>query len=172
MTTIKPLINKNQKRCCMEFFEVKVKRITVEGEQQKVLKESYCIQASSYTEAETRFAQFMEKNHAEDSFTVLKITCSKFSHLIKAGDDVEPGDPFFKVKILSFYQKEGSDKQRSHKILALIHAKDPVQAANAGDTLGDELSETKYEIIKIEKASLTGVIVMSKKSVEKASEKE
>ena len=154
----------------MELFEVKVKRITIEGEQQKVLKESYCIQAVSYTEAETRFAQFMAKQHAEDSFTVLKITCSKFSHLAKAGDDVEPADPFFKVKILSYYQKEGSDKQRSHKFLALIHAKDPVQAATAGDTLGDELSETKYEVVKIEKSPIAGVIVMTKKSIEEASE--
>ncbi len=147
----------------MELFEVKVKRITTEGEQQKVLKESYCIQAVSYTEAETRFAQFMAKQHAEDAFTVLKITCSKFSHLAKASEDVNPEDPFFKVKILSYYQKEGSQKERTHKFLALVHAKDPIAATKAGDTLGDELSETKYEVVKIEKTSIAGVIVMTKK---------
>lgn len=147
----------------MEFFEVKVKRITTEGEQQKVLKESYCIQAVSYTEAETRFAEFMAKNYAKDSFTVLKIFTSKYSHLAKGGEDIEPEDPFFKVKILSYYQKEGSDKERSRKVLALIHAKDPVQAANAGSVLGDELSDTRYEVVKIEKTALAGVIVMKAK---------
>lgn len=154
----------------MEFFEVKVKRITTEGEQQKVLKESYCIQAVSYTEAETRFAEFMAKNYAKDSFTVLKISTSKYSHLAKAGEDIEPGDPFFKVKILSYYQKEGSNKERSHKFLALIHAKDPVQAANAGNVLGDELSDTRYEVVKIEKTAIAGVIVMKAKTVTPAAE--
>lgn len=154
----------------MQLFEVKVKRITTEGEEQKALKESYCVQAVSYTEAETRFAEFMAKNYAKDSFTVLKISASKYRHLAKAGEDVEQEDPFFKVKILSYYQKEGSDKQRSYKVLALIHAKDPIAAAKAGDTLGDELSETTYEVVKIEKTAIVGVIVVKTKPETPAAE--
>lgn len=143
----------------MEFFEVKVKRITKEGDEPKTLKEAYCIEAVSYTEAETRFAEFMAKNHAEDSFTVLKISTSKYSHLAKGAEDISAEDPFFKVKILSYYQKEGSKKERSHKILALIHAKDPIQVATAGATLGDELSDTRYEVVRIEKTQIAGVII-------------
>ena len=154
----------------MEFFEIKVKRITTEGEEQKVLKESYCIEAVSYTEAETRFAEFMAKIHANDAFTVLKISTSKYSHLAKGGADIEPEDPFFKIKILCYYQKEGSSKERSHKVLALIHAKDPIQAAQAGDTLGDELSDTKYEVVKIEKTPIAGVIVRKAKTIAPAAE--
>lgn len=149
----------------MEFFEVKIKRITKEGEEQKVLKESYLVQAVSYTEAETRFAQFMAKLHAEDSFTVLKISTTKYSHLAKH-DDIAPEDPFFKVKILSYYKKENSEKMRHHTLMAMIHAKTPADAAGLADVIGDENSEQGWDIIRIERTKVAGVIVMQKKEAE------
>lgn len=147
----------------MEFFEIKIKRITHEGDDEKVLKEAYLVEACSYTEAETRFAQFMAKLHAEDAYTVLKISATKFSQLARE-EGVETEDPFFKVKILSYYKKEGSERLRHHTLVALIHAKTPMAAAAEADRIGDEQSAEGHDVVRIEKTRLVAVVIPQRKA--------
>ena len=81
------------------FFEVRTKRLTVtERNAYKTVKELWLFQVESYTEAEARVTEFMNKQFKGEDFSIPKIQPSKIQRVEKT-DGCANEDPFYKVKI-------------------------------------------------------------------------
>ena len=81
------------------FFEVRTKRLTVtERNAYKTVKELWLFQVESYTEAEARVTEFMNKQFKGEDFSIPKIQPSKIQRVEKT-DGCADEDPFYKVKI-------------------------------------------------------------------------
>jgi hypothetical protein len=66
------------------FFEVRTKRLTVtERNAYKTVKELWLFQVESYTEAEARVTEFMNKQFKGEDFSIPKIQPSKIQRVEK-----------------------------------------------------------------------------------------
>lgn len=64
----------------------------------KTVKELWLFQVESYTEAEARVTEFMNKQFKGEDFSIPKIQPSKIQRVEKT-EGCDPADPFYKVKI-------------------------------------------------------------------------
>lgn len=100
------------------LFECKVKyeKVDEASGQQKKVNETYLIDAVSFTEAESRIYQEMEKMISGE-FAVTNIRKANYTEIF----DNEDGDRWFKSKIsfLSIDEKSGKEKKVSNQILVM-----------------------------------------------------
>lgn len=152
------------------FFEVRTKRLTVtERNAYKTVKELWLFEVETYTEAEARVTEFMDKQFKGEDFSIPKIQPSKIQRVEKTeGCDSE--DPFYKVKI-EFLSENDKGKVVKEPFFILVRAESPEAAITVADEVGDEESPS-HEVVTTAKTKFTGVAVMEKKPAEAASIKE
>jgi len=101
-----------------KFFECKVKyRKTDETGTQKIVTESYLIDAISYTEAESRINEQMSQYISEE-FKVTNIRVTNFVEV----HTFENADNWFKSKVVLIAYDEESGKERKANIFLLVQA--------------------------------------------------
>jgi len=106
------------------WYECNVKfRKTTENGSQKVVTESYLVDALSYTEAESRINEEMAKYISEE-FKVTNIRVTNYSE-IHAFDD---SNDWFKSKVSLIAYDEETGKERKSNFYLLIQANDPKEA--------------------------------------------
>ena len=143
------------------FFEVRTKRLTVtERNAYKTVKELWLFQVESYTEAEARVTEFMNKQFKGEDFSIPKIQPSKIQRVEKT-DGCAVEDPFYKVKI-ELLSENDKGKVVKEPFFILVRAESPEAAITVADEVGDEESPS-HEVVKTEKTKFTGVVVMEKK---------
>lgn len=143
------------------FFEVRTKRLTVtERNAYKTVKELWLFEVETYTEAEARVTEFMNKQFKGEDFSIPKIQPSKIQRVEKTEGCV-PEDPFYKVKI-ELLSENDKGKVVKEPFFILVRAESPEAAITVADEVGDEESPS-HEVVKTEKTKFTGVVVMEKK---------
>lgn len=143
------------------FFEVRAKRLTVtERNAYKTVKELWLFEVETYTEAETRVTEFMNKQFKGEDFSIPKIQPSKIQRVEKT-EGCNPEDPFYKVKI-ELLSENDKGKVVKDPFFILVRAESPEAAITVADEVGDEESPS-HEVVKTEKTKFTGVVVMEKK---------
>lgn len=143
------------------FFEVRTKRLTVtERNAYKTVKELWLFEVKTYTEAETRVTEFMNKQFKGEDFSISKIQPSKIQRVEKT-EGCNPEDPFYKVKI-ELLSENDKGKVVKDPFFILVRAESPEAAITVADEVGDEESPS-HEVVKTEKTKFTGVVVMEKK---------
>lgn len=143
------------------FFEVRTKRLTVtERNAYKTVKELWLFEVETYTEAETRVTEFMNKQFKGEDFSIPKIQPSKIQRVEKT-EGCNPEDPFYKVKI-ELLSENDKGKVVKDPFFILVRAESPEAAITVVDEVGDEESPS-HEVVKTEKTKFTGVVVMEKK---------
>lgn len=143
------------------FFEVRTKRLTVtERNAYKTVKELWLFEVETYTEAEARVTEFMNKQFKGEDFSIPKIQPSKIQRVEKTEGFV-PEDPFYKVKI-ELLSENDKGKVVKEPFFILVLAESPEAAITVADEVGDEESPS-HEVVKTEKTKFTGVVVMEKK---------
>lgn len=106
------------------FFECKVKfRKTNETGSQKVVTESYLVDAISYTEAESIINERM-KEYISEEFKVTNIRVTNFSEV----HVFENADYWFKSKITLLAYDEETGKERKSNMYFLVQANDAKEA--------------------------------------------
>lgn len=143
------------------FFEVRTKRLTVtERNAYKTVKELWLFEVETYTEAEARVTEFMNKQFKGEDFSIPKIQPSKIQRLEKTkGCDSE--DPFYKVKI-ELLSENDKGKVVKDPFFILVRAESPEAAITVANEVGDEESPS-HEVATTAKTKFTGVVVMEKK---------
>ena len=130
------------------FFEVRTKRLTVtERNAYKTVKELWLFQVESYTEAEARVTEFMNKQFKGEDFSIPKIQPSKIQR-VERTDGCADEDPFF----------------------ILVRAESPEAAIEVGNGVGDEEAPSS-ETVSATKTKFTGVVVMTAPKKEPAKPK-
>lgn len=143
------------------FFEVRTKRLTVtERNAYKTVKELWLFEVETYTEAEARVTEFMNKQFKGEDFSIPKIQPSKIQRVEKTEGCVSE-DPFYKVKI-ELLSENDKGKVVKDPFFILVRAESPEAAITVADEVGDEESPS-HEVVKTEKTKFTGVVVMEKK---------
>lgn len=143
------------------FFEVRTKRLTVtERNAYKTVKELWLFEVETYTEAEARVTEFMNKQFKGEDFSIPKIQPSKIQRVEKT-EGCNPEDPFYKVKI-ELLSENDKGKVVKDPFFILVRAENPEAAITVADGVGDEESPS-HEVVKTEKTKFTGVVVMEKK---------
>lgn len=143
------------------FFEVRTKRLTVtERNAYKTVKELWLFEVETYTEAEARVTEFMNKQFKGEDFSIPKIQPSKIQRVEKT-KGCNPEDPFYKVKI-ELLSENDKGKVVKDPFFILVRAESPEAAITVADEVGDEESQN-HEVVKTEKTKFTGVVVMEKK---------
>lgn len=143
------------------FFEVRTKRLTVtERNAYKTVKELWLFQVESYTEAEARVTEFMNKQFKGEDFSIPKIQPSKIQRVEKT-DGCANEDPFYKVKI-ELLSENDKGKVVKEPFFILVRAESPEAAIKVGNGVGDEEAPSS-ETVSATKTKFTGVVVMKKK---------
>lgn len=143
------------------FFEVRTKRLTVtERNAYKTVKELWLFEVETYTEAEARVTEFMNKQFKGEDFSIPKIQPSKIQRVEKT-EGCNPEDPFYKVKI-ELLSENDKGKVVKEPFFILVRAESPEATITVADEVGDEESPS-HEVVKAEKTKFTGVVVMEKK---------
>ncbi len=122
----------------ISWYECKVKyRKTQESGEQKVVTETYLLDAISYTEAETRINEEMQ-TYTSEEFKITNIKVANYSEI----HPVENSDRWYKSKVSLIAFDEESGKERKSNIYLLVQGNDLKEAfdnTNAAmkGTLGD-----------------------------------
>lgn len=153
------------------FFEVRTKRLTVtERNAYKTVKELWLLQVESYTEAEARVTEFMNKQFKGEDFSIPKIQPSKIQRVEKT-DGCANEDPFYKVKIeLLSENDKGKVKVVKEPFFILVRAESPEAAIEVGNGVGDEEAPSS-ETVSATKTKFIGVVVMTAPKKEPAKPK-
>lgn len=104
------------------WFETKVKcEVTAEDGHQKTVRETYVVQAFSFSEAEAAINKYMS-GYATDYFEVLEEKIAPY-HEIFFSD--EPADEkYYKAHLQFNTVDEKTDKEKKYKIYYLVQARD------------------------------------------------
>ncbi|WBL27031.1 DUF4494 domain-containing protein [Zunongwangia sp. HGR-M22] len=106
------------------WYECKVKyRKTHETGEQKVVSEVYLLDAVSFTEAESRITEEMQKLTSED-FKIMNIKVANFAEV----HPFENSDRWFKSKVSLIAMDEESGKEKKSNIYLLVQANDVKEA--------------------------------------------
>lgn len=144
------------------YFEVRTKRLTVtEQNAYKTVKELWLFEVETYTEAEARVVEFMNKQFKGEDFSISKIQPSKIQRLEKT-EECNPDDPYYKVKIV-FLSENNKKKVTKDKYFILVRAENPEAVIVVANKIGNA-GVLNYEVAKVEKTKFTGAVVMGKKS--------
>lgn len=110
------------------WFEVKIRyKKTGEDGKEKIVSESYLLDAISFTEAEKRTFEEMEVYFSDN--TEIKIDAIKKSRIVQMFP-FDSGEYWFKVTILMIMFDEGSGKEQKTKEVYLLMADDIQEALN------------------------------------------
>lgn len=151
------------------FFEVRTKRLTVtERNAYKTVKELWLFQVESYTEAEARVTEFMNKQFKGEDFSIPKIQPSKIQRVEKT-DGCADENPFYKVKI-ELLSENDKGKVVKEPFFILVRAESPEAAIEVGNGVGDEEAPSS-ETVSATKTKFTGVVVMTAPKKEPAKPK-
>ena len=151
------------------YFEVRTKRLTVTARNAyKTVKELWLFEVETYTEAEARVTEFMNKQFKGEDFSIPKIQPSKIQRVEKTEGCV-PEDSFYKVKI-ELLSENDKGKVVKEPFFILVRAESPEAAITVADEVGDEES-LSHEVVKTEKTKFTGVVVMEKKPISASDKK-
>ncbi len=108
----------------ISWYECKVKyRKTQESGEQKVVTETYLLDAISYTEAETRINEEMQ-TYTSEEFKITNIKVANYSEI----HPVENSDRWFKSKVSLIAFDEESGKERKSNIYILVQGNDLKEA--------------------------------------------
>lgn len=122
----------------ISWYECKVKyRKMQESGEQKVVTETYLLDAISYTEAETRINEEMQ-TYTSEEFKITNIKVANYSEI----HPVENSDRWYKSKVSLIAFDEESGKERKSNIYLLVQGNDLKEAFNNTNaamkgTLGD-----------------------------------
>lgn len=150
------------------FYEVKIKRtcIVEENSSYGIIKESYLVGAVNYTDVESSVARYMNREHPGDDYNIQKISKSKVDDLIMKGlaEGEERLETYYKVRCAYMEDIDGHTKKR--KVIALVNAADVEKASSMALTNYDPEKTLHYEVVKVEKTSIVGVIDMCDENFE------
>lgn len=150
------------------FYEVKIKRtcIVEENNSYGTIKESYLVNAVNYTDVESSVARYMTSKHPGDDYNIQKISKSKVDDLIMKGlaEGEERLETYYKVRCAYIEDIDGHIKKR--KVIALVNAADVEKASSMALTNYDPEETLHYEVVKVEKTSIVGVIDMCDENFE------
>lgn len=150
------------------FYEVKIKRtcIVEENNSYGTIKESYLVNAVNYTDVESSVARYMTSKHPGDDYNIQKISKSKVDDLIMKGlaEGEERLETYYKVRCAYIEDIDGHIKKR--KVIALVNAADVEKASSMALTNYDPKETLHYEVVKVEKTSIVGVIDMCDENFE------
>ena len=136
------------------FFEVKVKYSKVlESGKEKVVTETYLLDAVSFTEAEARAHKELEP-YISGEFTVTAMKIADFSEIIPNED----GDRWFKTKVnfISIDEEKGVEKKSSTYLL--VQANNTVEAAaSVNKAFADSI--TDFEIPAVSESAILDVFM-------------
>lgn len=142
------------------YYEVKVKRtcIVEENNAYGTIKESYLVDAVNYTDVEASVARYMNSEHSGDDYNIQKISKSKVDDLIikVLVDGEEKLETYYKVRCAYVENIDGHTKKR--KVIALVNAGGVEEASSMALTNYDPEDILHYEVVKVEKTSIVGVI--------------
>lgn len=150
------------------FYEVKIKRTCIieENNSYGTIKESYLVNAVNYTDVESSVARYMTSKHPGDDYNIQKISKSKVDDLIMKGlaEGKERLETYYKVRCAYIEDIDGHIKKR--KVIALVNAADVEKASSMALTNYDPEETLHYEVVKVEKTSIVGVIDMCDENFE------
>lgn len=150
------------------FYEVKIKRTCIieENNSYGTIKESYLVNAVNYTDVESSVARYMTSKHPGDDYNIQKISKSKVDDLIMKGlaEGEERLETYYKVRCAYIEDIDGHIKKR--KVIALVNAADVEKASSMALTNYDPEETLHYEVVKVEKTSIVGVIDMCDENFE------
>jgi len=107
-----------------KFFEAKVKyRKTTDGGEQKLVAESYLLDALSYTEAEAKTIEEVSA-YISGEFKLSSLRVTNYSEV----HSFENSDRWFKSKVSLMAYDENSGKEKRTNIYLLIQANDAKEA--------------------------------------------
>lgn len=134
------------------WYECKVKyRKTHETGEQKVVTEVYLLDAVSYTEAETRITEEMQKLTSED-FMIKNIKIANFAEV----HPFDNSDRWFKSKVSLIAMDEESGKEKKSNSYMLVQAND-VKEAFENTTKAMEETMGDYSIPSIVESPILDV---------------
>lgn len=138
------------------YYEVKVKRtcIVEVDNVYGTVKESYLVDAVNYTDVEASVARYMNSEHSGDGYNIQKISKSKVDDLIMK--ELGGGETYYKVRCAYMESVDGHMKKR--KVIALVNAVSVEEASSMALTNYDPEGTLHYEVVKVEKTSIVGVI--------------
>jgi len=141
------------------YYEVKVKRTCItDGNAYGTLKESYLVNAVSYTDVEASVARYMETVYPGAEYSVQRISKSKVEDFVSVllADGTEKPETYYKVRCAYLEDIDGHAKKR--KVMALVNAPDVEKAATTVLSSYDPDGNLHYEVVKVEKTSIVDVI--------------
>jgi len=114
----------------ISWYECKVKyRKMQESGEQKVVTETYLLDAISYTEAETRINEEMQ-TYTSEEFKITNIKVANYSEI----HPVENTDRWYKSKVSLIAFDEESGKERKSNIYLLVQGNDLKEAFDNTNT--------------------------------------
>lgn len=144
------------------YYEVKIKKtcIVEENNAYGTIKESYLVNAVNYTDVESSVACYMNSEHPGNDYSIQKISKSKVDDLIVKVlvDGEKRSDTYYKVRCAYMEDVDGHIKKR--KVIALVNAAGVEEASSMALTNYDPEETLHYEVVKVEKTSIVGVINM------------
>lgn len=144
------------------YYEVRIKRTCIieENNSYGTIKESYLVDAVNYTDVEASVARYMNSEHSGDDYNIQKISKSKVDDLIIKVliDGEERSETYYKVRCAYMENVDGHTKKC--KVIALVNAASVEEASSMALTNYDSEKTLHYEVVKVEKTSIVGVINM------------
>lgn len=153
----------------MKYFEVKAVRTTINDNNAYTdVRELYLVAAETYTDVEVRFAEYMARWHAGESYVIKKIQISKITETLVRGVEerhcaLEGGDevqPLFKLKCVGYYHPDGSLKEKKFSVIGLVERATPEDALQcASDIIGEAgYDYCRQEPVRLDKTQFVNVI--------------
>ena len=144
------------------YYEVRVKRTCItDGNAYGTLKESYLVNAVSYTDAEASVARYMETVYPGAEYSIQRISKSKVKGYVQEelADGQKRPEVYYKVSCVYVEDIDGHAKKR--RMVVLVNTFDLEKAASEVLSSYDPDGNLKYGVVKVEKTSIVDVIDIS-----------
>lgn len=141
------------------YYEVRVERTCItDGNAYGTLKESYLVNAVSYTDAEASVARYMETVYSGAEYSVQRISKSKVKGYVQEelADGQKKPEAYYKVSCVYVEDIDGHAKKR--RMVVLVNTSDLEKAASGVLSSYDPDGNLKYGVMKVEKTSIVDVI--------------
>lgn len=142
-------ITGNYKECIISFEKV------MEDGLQKKVKETYVVNAMSFTEAEANIINEMSA-YISGEFDVININPAAYGEIFV--DDKDGGDKWYKCKIQFITIDEKTEKEKRTNVTYLVQAND-LDGANYNLRLAMKGTMEDFIIVKIEETKIMDVFV-------------
>lgn len=144
----------------MKYFEVKAVRTAINDDNAYTdVKELYLVAAETYTDVEVRFAEYMARWHAGESYVIKKIQISRVQTTLVRGveerhhalEDGDEAQPLFRLKCVGYYRPDGSRREKKFSAIGLVERATPEEALQCA---ADIMNETGYDYCRQEPVCL------------------